>query len=47
MMNNGDLRPYIDKYLRGANETIAERRVRLFRLAWDFAGTALASRVEL
>jgi aromatic ring hydroxylase len=47
MMNNADLRPYIDKYLRGANETTAERRVRLFRLAWDYAGTALASRVEL
>ena len=25
----------------------AERRIRLFRLAWDYAGTALASRVEL
>ena len=47
MMNNADLRPYIDKYLRGANDTSAERRVRLFRLAWDYAGTALASRVEL
>lgn len=47
MMNNADLRPYIDKYLRGANDTNAERRIRLFRLAWDYAGTALASRVEL
>ena len=47
MMNNADLRPYIDKYLHGANDTSAERRIRLFRLAWDFAGTALASRVEL
>ena len=47
MMNNADLRPYIDKYLRGANDTTAERRIRLFRLAWDYAGTALASRVEL
>ena len=47
MMNNADLRPYIDKYLHGANGAGAERRIRLFRLAWDFAGTALAARVEL
>jgi 4-hydroxyphenylacetate 3-monooxygenase len=47
MMNDPELRPYIDKYLAGANETGAERRIRLFRLAWDYAGTALASRVEL
>ena len=47
MMQNADLRPYIDKYLRGANGMGAERRARLFRLAWDYAGTALASRVEL
>jgi 4-hydroxyphenylacetate 3-monooxygenase oxygenase component len=47
MMHDPELRPYIDKYLHGANETTAERRVRLFRLAWDYVGTALASRVEL
>ena len=41
------LRPFIDKYLRGAKDMDAERRIRLFRLAWDYAGTALASRVEL
>ncbi len=47
MMKNPDLRPYIDKYLPGAHGVDAERRIRLFRLAWDFAGTALASRVAL
>ena len=47
MMNNAELRPYIERYLHGANETTAERRIRLFRLAWDYTGTALASRVEL
>jgi aromatic ring hydroxylase len=47
MMHDRELRPYIDKYLHGANETTAERRVRLFRLAWDYVGTALVSRVEL
>jgi len=40
------LRPMIDKYLRGANGVTAEDRARVFRLAWDFAGSALASRNE-
>ena len=40
-----DLRPLIDRYLRGVNIS-AEQRARLFRLAWDFSGTALASRNE-
>ncbi len=40
------LRPLIDKYLRGAGDTTAEDRARIFRLGWDFAGTALASRNE-
>ena len=47
MMKDPELRPFIDKYLHGANDTGAERRIRLFRLAWDCVGTALASRVEL
>lgn len=40
-----DLRPLIDKYLRGVAIS-AEQQARLFRLLWDFAGTALASRNE-
>jgi 4-hydroxyphenylacetate 3-monooxygenase len=40
-----ELQPLIDQYLRGVGVD-AERRSRLFRLAWDFAGTALASRNE-
>jgi aromatic ring hydroxylase len=39
------LRPLIDRYLPGVGID-AERRSRLFRLAWDFAGTALGSRNE-
>lgn len=39
------LRPLIDRYLTGVGVD-AEQRSRLFRLAWDFAGTALASRNE-
>src|SRR5215470_18897596 len=39
------LRPLIDQYLAGVGVD-AEQRSRLFRLGWDFAGTALASRNE-
>ena len=41
-----DLRPLIDRYLPGAKGLPAEERIRIFRLAWDFAGGALASRNE-
>ena len=40
------LRPLIDKYIRGAGDVSAEERSRVFRLGWDFAGSALASRNE-
>jgi len=40
------LRPLLDRYLRGANGVDAETRTRICRLAWDFAGTSLASRNE-
>jgi 4-hydroxyphenylacetate 3-monooxygenase len=41
-----DLRPLIDRYLPGAKGMAAEERIRIFRLAWDFAGGALAGRNE-
>jgi len=41
-----DLRPLIERYLPGAGKTSAQERIRIFRLAWDFAGSALASRNE-
>ncbi|MGI8423825.1 MAG: 4-hydroxyphenylacetate 3-hydroxylase family protein [Chloroflexota bacterium] len=47
MLADAGLRPLIDQYLRGAGEVGAEERSRLFRLAWDFCGSALANRVEL
>jgi aromatic ring hydroxylase len=40
------LRPLLDKYLRGAQGVSAEARARIFRLAWDFTGSALGSRNE-
>ena len=36
-----------DQFLRGAKGVEAEERARVFRLGWDFVGTALASRNEL
>jgi 4-hydroxyphenylacetate 3-monooxygenase len=47
LFKDAALRPLIDKYLRGADKFGAEERARVFRLAWDFVGTALASRNEL
>jgi aromatic ring hydroxylase len=35
------------RYLPGANGHSAERRASIMRTAWDFAGSALGSRVEL
>jgi 4-hydroxyphenylacetate 3-monooxygenase len=43
---DAELRPLLDRYLPGANGVNAEQRARIFRLAWDFAGSALASRNE-
>ena len=40
------LRPLIDRFLHGAKDTTAEQRARIFRLAWDFVGSALGSRGE-
>lgn len=42
-----ELRPLIDRYYPGAGGIPARERTRLFRAAWDFAGTALAGRNEL
>ena len=40
------LGPVLETYLLGADGLTAKERARIFRLAWDFAGTALASRNE-
>jgi 4-hydroxyphenylacetate 3-monooxygenase oxygenase component len=45
-MRDPVLKPLVDRYLRGAGDVSAEDRVRVFRLAWDFVGSALASRNE-
>jgi 4-hydroxyphenylacetate 3-monooxygenase len=38
------LRPLIDEMLHGADGATADERAQLFRLAWDFVGSALAGR---
>ncbi|HET7354898.1 MAG TPA: 4-hydroxyphenylacetate 3-hydroxylase N-terminal domain-containing protein [Gaiellaceae bacterium] len=42
----GPLRPLIDTYYQAAGAD-AERRIRLFRLAWDYLGSDLGGRGEL
>lgn len=42
---DSELAPLIERYLPGASIS-AEKRARIFRLAWDFSGTALAARNE-
>jgi 4-hydroxyphenylacetate 3-monooxygenase len=42
-----ELRPLLDRYFQGAGGLDARERVRLFRAAWDFAGSALGGRNEL
>ncbi|MCJ8503995.1 aromatic ring hydroxylase [Kocuria flava] len=41
------LGPLVEKYLPGAQGISARERARIFRTAWDFAGSALGSRNEL
>ena len=40
-LDDPKLRPLIEKYLHGAGTMPAEERARIFRLAWDFVGSAL------
>ena len=44
---NPDIRPYLDRYLRGSNGYKAEERVKLMKLLWDTLGTEFGGRHEL
>ena len=44
---NPEIRPYIDKYMRGSNGYDAEGRVKLLKLLWDAIGTEFGGRHEL
>jgi 4-hydroxyphenylacetate 3-monooxygenase len=42
-----ELRPYLDKYLRGSNGQSAVERIKVMRLLWDALGTEFGGRHEL
>jgi 4-hydroxyphenylacetate 3-monooxygenase len=42
-----ELRPYLDRYLRGSNGYDAVERVKLLKLLWDAIGTEFGGRHEL
>lgn len=44
-LENEDLRPYIDQYVRGRPGISAEERIALFKLAWDVTGDSFGSRM--
>lgn len=47
LFENPEIGDLLRKYLPGANGISAEDRSRIMRMAWDFAGSALGSRIEL
>lgn len=47
LFDNPEIGDMLRKYLPGANGISAEDRARIMRMGWDFAGSALGSRVEL
>ena len=44
---NPEIRPYLDRFLRGSNGYSAEERVKLMKLMWDAIGTEFGGRHEL
>lgn len=46
-LGNPVLRPLLDEFYQGARGVSAADRIQLFRVAWDFVGTALAGRNDL
>jgi 4-hydroxyphenylacetate 3-monooxygenase len=44
---NAEIRPYLDRYLRGSNGYSAEQRVKLLKLLWDAVGSEFGGRHEL
>ena len=44
---NTEMRPYLDRYLRGSNGYKAEERVKLMKLLWDSLATEFGGRHEL
>jgi len=46
-LDHPEIGPLIERYVPGAGGATARERAQVFRTAWDFAGSALGSRVEL
>jgi 4-hydroxyphenylacetate 3-monooxygenase len=44
---NPEIRPYLDKYVRGSNGIDAVERVKVMKLLWDAVGTEFGGRHEL
>ncbi|MGZ3349233.1 MAG: 4-hydroxyphenylacetate 3-hydroxylase family protein [Xanthobacteraceae bacterium] len=44
---SAEIRPYLDRYLRGSNGYKAEERVKLLKLLWDCIGSEFGGRHEL
>jgi 4-hydroxyphenylacetate 3-monooxygenase len=44
---NPEIKPYLDRYLRGSNGYKAEERVKLMKLLWDCLGSEFGGRHEL
>jgi 4-hydroxyphenylacetate 3-monooxygenase len=44
---NPDIRPYLDRYIRGSGGVEAVNRVKLLKLLWDAVGTEFGGRHEL
>jgi aromatic ring hydroxylase len=44
-LGSDELRPYLDKYVKGRPGVSAEERIGLFKLAWDATGDAFGSRM--
>ena len=47
LLDDAEMRPLIDEFLHGADQTDAETRAALFRTAWDFVGSSLGGRNAL
>ncbi len=46
-LESAELRPFIDRYIRGSGGKTAEERIKLMKLVWDALGSEFGSRHEL
>ena len=44
---NPEMRPFLDKYVRGSNGRTGEDRIKVMKLIWDAMGTEFGGRHEL